>query len=131
MTLGLDFQQLASAAMDLLKNHWASAAKPLTDIALKKAGESLFTLLTSAFTGKEPTVTLKEPINPENAEVLELQIKHAIKANPQLAESISALIASIPVESRSRIVQTASQAGDKNVINQIAGDSNKISTKIS
>lgn len=135
MTLGMDPHQLASAAMELVRTHWTAAAIPVADGALKEAGKSLFTLLTSAFTSKAAAATLEEaaenPADLDKAEALEIQIKNAITANPQFAGNVRNLIGSLPEESRSRIIQTASQTGDKNVNNQVTGDSNKISTKIS
>ena len=135
MTLGLDPQQLASGAMELLKNHWTVVATPLAAGALKEAGSSLFNLVKGAFTSNAAAGALEEaaenPADPDKAAALEIQIKNAIKANPQFAESLRNLIGSIPSESYSRIIQKVTQTGDKNVGNQITGDSNKISTKIS
>ena len=133
MTLGLDPQQLASAAMELWRNHWTAAAILVADGALKEAGKSLFNLLTGAFTSKAAAATLEEaaenPKDADKAEALEIQIKNAIKANPEFADNLRDLIGSLPEESYSRIIQNATQTGIKNVSNQIAGDSNKISTR--
>ncbi len=133
MTLGMDPQQLASAAMELVRTHWTAAAIPLADAALKEAGKSLFNLLTGAFTSKAAAATLEEaaenPTDADKAEALEIQIKHAVKANPEFADSLRNLIGSLPEESRSRIIQNVTQAGSKNVSNQVAGYSNKISVR--
>ena len=133
MTLGMDPQQLASAAMELVRNHWTAAAIPLADGALKEAGKSLFNLMTEVFTSKAASGALEEaaekPADPDSAAALKVQIEKTIKTNPEFAENLRKLIGSLPEEGRTRIVQTASQTGDKNVINQVAGDSNKISVR--
>ena len=128
MTLGIDPQQLAQAALELLRNHWTAAAAPLANAALTDAGKSLFALLKGKFTSKAAAGALEEaagnPASAVKARALAVQIEGAIEEDPQFAEALRALL-------RPAVVQSASQSGEKNVSTQTAGDSNVTSIKVS